>query len=493
MPAISLPAAFTKAVKRQTSMSPSREKDASMKNELSGAKPRPSLDRDPRRSSILHLSGRTSSTTSLDSKKIAKLECVIESPPLLMHGSPLESTGALLSGRLNLVVKESEKVTVTGLALRLVAETEYKKPVSTHCPDCAKKTSNIKEWRLIGENAVLGGGDHVYPFSHLLSGNLPQTTKTQLGSIKYYLSASGLLTNGEELHLTTPIIISRAFYPRPEKTSIRIFPPTKLSATVVLPSLMYAVGPAPVQLFISGLVDPSTKTRWRLRKLLWRIDETVKAVSPACEAHSKKLGGENKGLLHEDVRTVGYSELKSGWKTDFGFLDNTVMAPDGTLAPTIGRVEFEFEVQPRAGHQLSNNLTSPCGMNVTHSLVLELIVVEENIPSPRMPRLAVQTGSARVLRMQFDVQYSDRPGLGISWDEEQPPMYEDVPPSPPTYKTEILEYDGPAFDLDEVPDYEEGEVGQEMRLEELRVSQDMMRPRHFLYSSNGEGSSSSAR
>lgn len=42
---------------------------------------------------------------------------------------------------------------------------------------------------------------------------------------------------------------------------------------------------------------------------------------------------------------------------------------------------------------------------------------------------------ARVLRMQFGVMLTERAGMGISWDEEQPPMYGDVPVSPPGYAT----------------------------------------------------------
>ena len=43
------------------------------------------------------------------------------------------------------------------------------------------------------------------------------------------------------------------------------------------------------------------------------------------------------------------------------------------------------------------------------------------------------TGAARVLRMQFNLNVTERCGLGISWDEEMPPVYEDVPASPPGY------------------------------------------------------------
>lgn len=41
--------------------------------------------------------------------------------------------------------------------------------------------------------------------------------------------------------------------------------------------------------------------------------------------------------------------------------------------------------------------------------------------------------------------------MGISWDQELPPIYEDVPASPPSYAHGDADiYDGPA-----IPDYEE--------------------------------------
>lgn len=46
-----------------------------------------------------------------------------------------------------------------------------------------------------------------------------------------------------------------------------------------------------------------------------------------------------------------------------------------------------------------------------------------------------------MLRMQFKVILTERSGMGISWDEEMPPMYEDVPISPPGY-TKMEDWEG---------------------------------------------------
>jgi len=125
-------------------------------------------------------------------------------------------------------------------------------------------------------------------------------------------------------------------------------------------------------------------------------------------------------------------------------------------------MEFEASLTTKSGQRPSCGLDSPTGLEVKHNLVLELIVAEEFCPS-KNTSLITPTGAARVLRMQFGLIVTERAGMGISWDEEMPPVYEDVPPSPPGYGSAdrndgawggatIEEYHG------ELPDYEELET-----------------------------------
>ena len=50
------------------------------------------------------------------------------------------------------------------------------------------------------------------------------------------------------------------------------------------------------------------------------------------------------------------------------------------------------------------------------------------------------TGAARVLRMQFKLNFTERSGLGVSWDDEVPPLYEEVKrvEAPPNYAEAVL-------------------------------------------------------
>ena len=50
-----------------------------------------------------------------------------------------------------------------------------------------------------------------------------------------------------------------------------------------------------------------------------------------------------------------------------------------------------------------------------------------------------------MLRTQYNLTITDRAGMGLSWEDEMPPMYEDVPDSPPLYQNEhttLEDYDG---------------------------------------------------
>ena len=153
---------------------------------------------------------------------------------------------------------------------------------------------------------------------------------------------------------------------------------------------------------------------------MWRIEEYQKFVSTPCPKHLHKVGGEGKGVLYEETRVIGHSEERRGWKTDYD-------TPGGEI-----QMEFDANIKPGC-HPLCN-LDTKTGFEVKHNLVIELIVAEEFCPT-RNAKVITPTGAARVLRMHFQLLVTERSGLGISWDEEMPPVYNDVPESPPGYFT----------------------------------------------------------
>ncbi len=180
---------------------------------------------------------------------------------------------------------------------------------------------------------------------------------------------------------------------------------------------------------MSGIttIKDNTQVRWKPRKLMWRIEENEAMISPACTRHSSKVGGEGKGIKHENNREIGMDDLKQGWKTDFS---------DGTIEG-----EFMASMSPSSKPQC--DIDAQNGLKISHNLVLELVIAEE-WASNKKPDSATPTGAARVLRTQFSLSVTERAGMGITWEDEMPPMYENVPESPPHYQgehTTVTDYD----------------------------------------------------
>lgn len=446
-----------------------------------------------RKHSMIHMGGRNKSkdarSTERSSSKTAaqsprlrpvphsnSLAVVVESPPNIFYGNPQQSTGALFSGQLRLTITDPE-ITLDTFTMELVASIMTRKPVGQGCPECTTQITKLHSWTFIKEPKHLEHGEHLFPFSYLLPGHLPATTQGVLGTLEYSLQAKASSKNSATSNITVkyPLDIYRAVAPLGEKNSLRIFPPTTLTAHVTLAPIIHPIGEFPVFMRISGATDKQkdVQVRWRLRKMSWRLEETEKMISAACTKHSHKVGGEGKGMQHEDVRTLGYEERKDGWKTDWN----------------AGTFEMEFSCRPSGSTRPLCDVDSPTGLHITHALVVELVIAEEWATLKRLDT-ATPTGAARVLRMQFALFVTERSGMGISWDEEQPPMYDDVPASPPMYaqgsskaaaaaamaaaaastppggsanrgvsivRTELFDYTGPPLDEPSIPPLEEME------------------------------------
>lgn len=384
--------------------------------------------RGPKRMSLTMRHSKSKDRTSQSSPRAmpaqpGRFEMIIESPPLVLYGQVSNSTGALLSGRLKLLVEDpTGEVRLDSFTMILRATIATKKPIGKDCRECIERVDELKQWTFLSEaKTFYKDKDNQFPYSFLFPGQLPATTQSQLGSIQYALLATATTSHGEKITYTHPLIIQRAIQPGPEKSSIRIFPPTNLTGRVQLPPIVHPIGTFPVNMCLSGVVEKKgdSHTRWRLRKLSWRVEEHSKVISTPCAKHAHKVS-EGKSVLHSETRTLGNDELKSGWKSDFDTIGGEI------------NVEFEASLATRTNHRATCDVESPAGIEVKHNLVVELIVAEEFCPS-RNTQLITPTGAARVLRMQFALIVTERAGMGISWDEEMPPVYEDVPESPPGY------------------------------------------------------------
>jgi hypothetical protein len=105
----------------------------------------------------------------------------------------------------------------------------------------------------------------------------------------------------------------------------------------------------------------------------------------------------------------------------------------------VGKIDVVLHVGTAQRAMAACHVEALSGVHVSHNLVVECIVLEEMyhpaVGSAKKGGGQYQrTGNARVLRMTFPVIVTERGGMGISWDEEIPPRYEDVAwNAPPTF------------------------------------------------------------
>lgn len=345
-----------------------------------------------------------------------KLRLRVESPPLVMYGARAESTGALLTGIMDMDVSPSQMI-IEKARLAVIQRVVHHTPTSTGGKSSHMTTETLAEWQVLQKPQLFTVATHGYPFSHLMPGSLPPTCSITLFSVSYYLRAevhvSGRLTpviQEQELHVKRSVINIQ------DKTSVRVFPPTDLSLSLILPSAVFPKSSFTAEIRLEGLIsDPQStepQKRWKPKKLTWRFFQTVKIVSTK--------GGDEKPV--EDTQVIGEGTIKTGWKVDYSHKGLCEL-----IVPS-----FVGNAMDKAVQDVDDPVN---GLSVSHRLSVEMLLAEEI--GLKNSRSSSVTGSARVLRMQFSINVVDRPGLGISWDDEVPPVYADVPLSPPTYATTV--------------------------------------------------------
>ncbi|AGO12843.1 AaceriACR291Cp [[Ashbya] aceris (nom. inval.)] len=292
------------------------------------------------------------------SDHVVDLGLEIESPPCVLYGPPAESAGALLSGLVTVRVQRAGPetavcVSVARLTLALEQHVTYGRPFVAagtlgSCGACRERRRELARWEVVARPAGLAAGRHAYPFSHLLAGDLPATST--LGSagatqIRYELVANAVYrARGAEerrLELRLPVPVTRSLLRGPDRNSLRVFPPTDVTAAAVLPSVIYPRSTIPLELQLSGVCCEDR--RWRMRRLTWRIDEKVRVRSHACAAHRAKLRA-----LEAEVRAKTARNLKKPAKPIKRTPD---MGPQVTVSVATDEDPLPFDAGSAAARQ----------------------------------------------------------------------------------------------------------------------------------------------
>ena len=267
----------------------------------------------------------------------------------------------------------------------------------------------------------------------LLEGHLPASVDGALVSISYEFKAEAIpRSNGIALppiRLEKVIDVKRSL-PTSETphNSVRVFPPTNIKASAHYPHVIHPIGSHILSLRLDGIAKLNAKVNtveyWKLKKLTWKLEETTKTIAPACGRHSPAEQQNKKGVVRADTRVIAENTLFSGWKSNYTSVNDSI-------------VELEMDYSLAKGAKYACDSKSRDGTEVTHQLVVEMVVAQEWAPVNK-PSLLTHTGVGRILRMHFSAVLTEHSGLAVSWDNEAPPIYQDVPPSPPAYSQEIM-------------------------------------------------------
>ena len=378
---------------------------------------------------------------AIASRRPVEIEMQIESPPLVSYGAPQDSSGALLSGIISVRKHVNSPVALKMFKMRLLQDTTTLKPLNVRCRQCTTSTTEIRVWNLVSQPREMMASDDImgFPFSHLLAGGLPASMRSPLATVSYRLEAVLERTSTDDHHhhhppliFTRTLPLARSILKSGLKQSQRIFPPTSLIATAFLPHVIYPNQmDIPVDLVVGGLyINP--KLRWSIRKVNWRVDELAKVMFPVCSQHTNLVPStavfENGSLLHQDVRQLTCGDLRSGWEIlPLGEADG------GDVTKTQARMTLHVCTTSAECNMDSDKAS------VSHAFVIEIVVGEEVLhPAIAKAKTASQSlgkwqpsGAARVLRMTYNLIVTARGGLGISWDEEIPPKYDDIASNTP--------------------------------------------------------------
>lgn len=90
---------------------------------------------------------KVSSKSTLDHVG-ANADIVMESPPLVFYGSPSQSTGALFSGQLKLIVTD-DSLEILDYTMSLALETTKKRPFRETCKECTFESKELTNWTFL--------------------------------------------------------------------------------------------------------------------------------------------------------------------------------------------------------------------------------------------------------------------------------------------------------------------------------------------------------
>lgn len=360
----------------------------------------------------------------------AYISCVVESPPVLFHGTEQDSTGALLSGLLYINVVE-RPVVVSGFMASLSLQLTNRRPQKKSCSECRHWTSELKSWTFLVAPTRLPTGQHQFPFCSLLEGSHPASVDTSLVSISYQFKATAIVVDSDNETSCHPIRFERtimvnrsipeSLYP---SRSVRCVN-THINIRTQHDRIICPNGTNQLTLKLNGLKRCGDtgmgSSLWVVRTVAWTLNEHITTNFAACDIHSNLAVEEFNGAdMHRDVRSLGSGHLINGWKADYS-------GTDGSL-----ELVLEYGVAKPQQARYACDLKSDSQVEISHSLCISITMSEQSTLDA-VPLAAGRRGFNCMVKMALPVILTEPGDFVHSWENEFLPIYQDKSQSPPGY------------------------------------------------------------
>lgn len=347
------------------------------------------------------------------------LKIAFEPRTAILYGCVNSGSYALVSGRLSFNVEEPLQVESLDITSQL--HMRYKRPRKKDCAMCAQESIQITQWSAISTLTPLPKGQHDFDFSFIIPGHLPISMDTPLAAVEYEVHAEALCTEREPVISKNTFKVERILEAEPNKQLHTYnFGSTNMTATLCLNNVVRPTETNSVQLRFDNITSSLGigLEVWKLRKVTWKLEESVSVTLPSCPRHPTSprrtsQGANNDPSKQSDTFLLGNDSLRHGWEehTD-------------ESQPYI-TFNFDYSLN-RVGSDTTYTCDESAGPWVTHTLLVELHV-EKHFVVPGSPRVTAPPRAEATLRMTRPVVVTELVEPSV------PPAYGNTSDSPPDY------------------------------------------------------------
>lgn len=360
------------------------------------------------------------------SKAAVTLQLQLDSYPLILEDDTPDSCGSAVSGRICILIRD-DFVNIESFSAVLDVVLTQNRPFHRYCSDCKNNQTELLNLQFLSEPTILARGAHQFPFSAILPKYLPPSLATPLLHNTYGIHATALIrrlkkTNSRPYKVTINEKIPVTRYPT------RPYLPRYVSQSFPAIGVEISAYPDSIQpnstnnfvVTLKGLSQRPQNGRdgyaWRILNGSWSLEETITTTASACKRHTlTKPANRDKHVIRTRTRAITEDQIYDEWKSleskdsiDLGF-----------------NVELNNKHRRDSKQNYTYDVKACNGTEVSHVLIVELIMVREVIPM-NQPDTFIRTGVVKVLQSKYPVVLMDNFEEEVQADRDVLPCYDEI-------------------------------------------------------------------